>query len=63
VNPLIECLKQEMFFSEPEKMQELLKLVMNKQNVTLENLSQLAEYFKVILLYKDGKQAGDAVAL
>ncbi len=44
-------------------MQELLKLVMNKQNVTLENLSQLAEYFKVILLYKDGKQAGDAVAL
>ena len=56
-------MKQEMFFSEPEKMQEMLRLVMNKQNVKLENLQRLAEYFKVILLYKDDKKGGEKVAM
>jgi hypothetical protein len=43
-------------------MQDLLHTILNKQNVTLDNLQQLADYYKVILLYKADNKANDSVA-
>jgi hypothetical protein len=51
-----------MFLREPEKMKELLDSILNKQNVTLENLQQLLEFYKVVLLYKNDKNSGNVAA-
>ena len=53
LNPLLESISFEVFAREPEKMNEIVLMVLNKQpNLDKNSVHKLLEIYKIMLLFK-----------
>ena len=53
---MLKCITQDIFYREPEKINQIVLVLLNRKNLTKEALNEFAEIYKNMILYKEKKK-------